>query len=128
VGGGYIVQFVTGKVTDLFAEDDAEEMIDIVAKECEKMVNEYLLNEEEIKAVIDNIKKCFDVNGDVLKNMFASANRELFAREVILRPCFNEVIEKRNDIQIPSYEAYQEEVKNALEDIEEEEEMMEEAA
>lgn len=126
VGGGFIVQMATGKIADLFAEDDADEMIDIISHEFESMAEEYLLNEEEANAVIEKLNTSIDAN--TLKDMYASSNREVYAREVILRPIFNEVSENRTVIEIPTNEEYQEELIDVMEDIYDEEEAMKEAA
>ena len=123
---GFVVQMVTGKVADLFAEDDAEEMIDIISIEFESMAEEYLLNEEEANVVIDNLNKSLDATK--LKDMYASSNRKGFAREVLLRPLFSEIAEKRSVIEIPTEDQYQKEVINVLEEIYDEEEVMKEAA
>ena len=126
VGGGYIVQMVTGKVADLFAEDDADEMIDIISLEFESMAEEYLLNEEEVGTVIEKINQT--INASKLKDMFASSNREVYAREVILRPIFNEIAENRTVIELPTEDEYQEELIDVMEEIYDEEEAMKEAA
>ena len=126
VGGGYIVQLLTGKVADLFAEDDADEMIDIISLEFESMAEEYLLNEEEVGTVVEKLNQTIDAN--MLKDMFASSSREVYAREVILRPIFNEIAENRTVIEIPTEEEYQEELIDVMEEIYDEEEAMEEAA
>lgn len=126
VGGGYIVQMLTGKVADLFAEDDADEMIDITSLVFESMAEEYLLNEEEVGAVIEKLNQT--INADSLKDMFASSNREVYAREVILRPIFNEITENRTVIELPTEEEYQEELIDVMEEIYDEEEAMKEAA
>ena len=126
VGGGFIVQMATGKIADLFAEDDADEMIDIISLEFESMAEEYLLNEEEANAVIEKLNTTIDAN--TLKDMYASSNREVYAREVILRSIFNEVSENRTVIEIPTNEEYQEELIDVMEDIYDEEEAMKEAA
>ena len=126
VGGGYIVQLLTGKVADLFAEDDADEMIDIISLEFESMAEEYLLNEEEVGMAVEKLNQTIDAN--VLKDMFASSSREAYAREVILRPILNEIAENRTVIEIPTEEEYQEELIDVMEEIYDEEEAMEEAA
>ena len=126
VGGGFIVQMVTGKVADLFAEDDADEMIDIISLEFESMAEEYLLNEEEVGKVIEKLNQSIDTNK--LKDMFSSSNREVYAREVILRPIFNETTENRTVIELPTEDEYQEELIDVMEEIYDEEEAMKEAA
>lgn len=126
VGGGFLVQMATDKVSDLIVEDDADEMIDIISLQFEVMAEEYLLNEEEVNAVIDKLNHSIDANR--LKDMFASSNREMYASEVILRPIFNEVTENRAVIEIPTDEEYQEELIEVLEDIQDEEEALKEAA
>ena len=63
-----------------------------------------------------------------LKDMFSSSNREVYAREVILRPIFNAIAENRTVIELPTEEEYQEELIDVMEEIYDEEEAMKEAA
>ena len=126
VGGGYIVQMITGKVTDLFAEDDADEMIETISLEFESMAEEYLLNEEEAGSIVEELNQT--INANILKDMFASSSREVYAREVILRPIFNEITENRTVIELPTEEEYQEELIEVMEEIYDEEEDIKEAA
>ena len=60
--------------------------------------------------------------------MYASSNREGFAREVLLRPLFNEIAENRIAIEIPTEKEYKRELIEVLEEIYDEEEALKEAA
>ena len=90
------------------------------------MAEEYLLNEEEAGKVVDKLNQSIDA--DRLKDMFASSNREGFAREVFLRPLFNNIADNRIAIVIPTEEEYQKELIEVLEEIYDEEEAIKEAA
>ena len=60
--------------------------------------------------------------------MYASSNREAYAREVILRSIFNEVAENRAVIEIPTEEQYQETLIDVMEEIYDEDDTLKEAA
>lgn len=126
VGGGFVVQMATDKIADLIAEDDAEEMINIISTVYASMAEEYLLNEEEATSIIDRLNQTIDAG--VLKDMYASSNREAYAREVILRSIFNEVAENRAVIEIPTEEQYQETLIDVMEEIYDEDDTLKEAA
>lgn len=123
VGGGFLVQWATGAIADSFVEDDADEMLTIISQEFEQLAQEYMLNEEEANAVVDALNQTID--GNMLKNMFASTQRELYASEIILRPEIVKITDQRQVIEIPSMDVYQTELREVLEDIADEEELLE---
>ena len=126
VGGGYIVQMATDVVSDMIVEDDADEMINIISTVYASMAEEYLLNEEEANSIMDRLNQTIDAG--VLKDMYASSNREAYAREVILRSIFNETVKNRSVIEIPTEEAYQETLIDVMEEIYDEDDTLKEAA
>ncbi len=123
VAGGLIAQFATSKLTDMIAPDDADEMLDIIAEEYKSIAEEYLLNESESEDAIQQLNSIIDA--ELLKNMFASSDRELYASEIILRPIIENVTQKRAVIKIPSEQEYQETVIEVMEDIYDEERLAE---
>lgn len=114
VAGGIAAQKATSMVADLIAEDDADEMLDIVGKEYEELSGEYLLNEKEAEQVTATISKATSM--ETLTNMYQSKHRELYAREVILRPAIESVTNQREKIDIPVNQ-YEDAVSEVLEDI-----------
>lgn len=123
VAGGIAAQKATSMVADLIAEDDADEMLDIVGDEFKSLSEEYLLNADEADQVTKLISKTTTM--ETLTQMFKSSHRELYAREVILRPVIESVVDKREKIEIPVDE-YDDAVSEVLEDIYDEEQETEE--
>ncbi len=86
-------------VLDQFIEDDANEMMKIVEEVFSKLAFNYLLNEKEANKAIEKILKK-DVP-ELLKNMFASNNREKYATDRIENIIIS-IIEKRSRIALPT--------------------------
>lgn len=109
VVGGLIGSFVGGavagkaskKVTDEFLVDDAEVMLEIVQEQFACLTEDYLLNQGEAEQVVDLLKA--ELTGKALKDMYASDNREEFARDLLVE-CIESVVCKRKLIAMPSDE------------------------
>lgn len=97
--GGAAAGKVSGAVLDEFIEDDANKMVNIVEKVFKQLAEDYLLNKKEAENIIDRLKD--RLTGKLLKDMFASKNRELFAKR-ILEPLVEEEAKKRKVIKVPS--------------------------
>ncbi|NFG61050.1 hypothetical protein FDG75_07270 [Clostridium botulinum] len=97
--GGAAAGKVSGAVLDEFIEDDANKMVKIVEKVFTQLAEDYLINKKEAENIIDRLKD--KLTGKFLKDMFASSNRELFAKNV-LEPLVEEEVKKREVIKIPS--------------------------
>lgn len=123
VAGGLIAQFATSKVADMIVADDADEMLDIITEEYKRLGEEYLLNDSESGEVIELLNSAIDA--EVLKNMFASSDRSLYASEIILRPVIETVTRNRVVIEIPTEQEFQETIIDVMEDIYDEEELEE---
>jgi len=115
VAGGFTVQIATDAVADLIAEDDADEMLDIVSEEFKRMAEEYLLSESEAEAVAQELNRV--ITAGALKDMYAASCREMYAREVFLRPAMKRIAESRAVIELPDNEDYQEVLIGVMEDI-----------
>ena len=109
---------VAGKVTDEilgnFIEDDADEMVDIIEDEFKVLAQNYLLNQKEAEKSVDILKEKLD--GKLLKDMFASSDREEFARNLLV-PIIESEIKKRRYIDEVSNEQMVIGLKNVLEKI-----------
>ena len=114
VAGGIGGSLGVGAVADLIAEDDADEMLNILYEEFEKVAIEYLLNEEELQKIGENLNG--SVDGNTLKDMFASKDRSKFARNLI-EPYAESITKQRTKIAIPSDEEFEEQMIIVLEDI-----------
>lgn len=115
VAGGFTVQIATDAVADLIVEDDADEMLDIISEEFKILAVEYLLSESEAELVADKLNNIITANA--LKDMFASSSREIYAREIFLRPCMESVVANREVIELPTSEEYQDVLIDVMEDI-----------
>lgn len=114
--GGLAAGKATKYVADKFIEDDAEEMIRIIEDVFCRMTEEYLLNQKEAEECIDVLSK--NLSGKILKNMYASNDRENFARD-LLEPIVEDRVRDRNRIYLPSEDNITEKLREVLEEISE---------
>lgn len=108
---GKLVNFITGK----FVEDDGNQMFEIVKEEFTKISMEYLLTKTEGEKIADLL--VVTLNQKVLKNMYASKDRNNFAREILIDMC-DKIIEKRKKIEIPECNAVNETMVEILQELE----------
>ena len=99
--GGTLSTEATKKLMDEFIEDDAVEMVSILNQQIILLAQEYLLSEEELKIVVDELQ-------DVLKSgallyMYASEDRVAFANELLTK-AIEDVIKWRVNIVLPNNE------------------------
>lgn len=97
-----------------YYESDAEEMFEIISTEFTTLCGEYLINEDEGVKIADSLKSA--LVGDILKDMYASENRNEFARE-LLEPLFINEVNKRPKITVPTEEQLRSEMKATLQGI-----------
>ncbi len=97
-----------------YYESDAEEMFNIISEEFTALCGEYLINEEEGTRIADNLGSV--LVGDVLKDMYASEDRQQFARNLI-EPLFVEEVNNRTTIVTPTEEELRYSMKASLEGI-----------
>lgn len=118
LAGSVIVGSAAGKVssavTDRFIEDDAEEMVRIIEKVFGELANDYLLNQKEAEKCVDRLREILD--GKKLKDMFASSDRRMFARDM-LTPIIEKEVSKRKKISLPTNELMVSAVREILEEI-----------
>lgn len=114
VGAGIVAGKATDAVLGVFIEDDAKEMVRIVEEVFTDMVSEYLLNQKEAEKSVDKLSE--ELTGKLLKDMFASADRKLFARN-LLAPIIENEVSKRRSIQLPSNQQMVAGLRTVLEDI-----------
>ena len=110
---------LTSKVTNAIVEDDADEMVAVIQKQFETIANDYLLNRKEAEKCVDRLSE--GLTGNVLKDMFASDDRESFARNLII-PIVEKMVSMRELIRLPSDRQMVDSLKIILEDIADEEE------
>ena len=84
-----------------FIEDDADCMVKIIQDEFSVAAQDYLLNEKEVNIVVDRLSDVLDAK--VLKEMYASGDRQEFARNLFIDFIEDEV-QHREHINLPSDE------------------------
>lgn len=112
--GGALTGKASHAVLDKFIEDDADAMVKIIEQVFTQMATDYLLNQKEAEAIIDNLKEV--LTGKTLKDMFASKNRAKFAKD-LLTPYIEKQVKKRPKVQEPSSTEVQKTLRHILEDI-----------
>lgn len=112
-----------GKATDAilgnFIEDDADEMVRIIEKVFGEVAQEYLLSQKEAEKSVDMLKEKLD--GNCLKDMYASGNRKEYARNMLI-PIVEKEISKREKVAIPEEGQMILALRNVLEELAEFEE------
>lgn len=93
------------KILDSFMEDDAVEMVRIINDCFVPLAQAYLLSEEELGIIVEDLKLVLVHN--VLLDMYASQNREEYATN-LLEKLIKETIRHRSSIQIPNQEKFAE--------------------
>lgn len=112
--GGAAAGKATNAVVGTFIEDDADEMVEIIQAVFTDMASEYLLSNKEAEKSVDKLRDKLD--GKILKDMFASSDRKLFARNM-LTPIIEKETAKREIIHNLSTEQMMNSVKTVLEEI-----------
>lgn len=101
--GGIVGGAVSGqganKVLSNFVEDDVTKMLNILNQELVPLVEEYLIGEDELDIIIEELKLA--LVHEKLLQMYASNDRNAFARELLTEK-INDVIKWRVRIAIPS--------------------------
>lgn len=105
---------VVHTVADQFVEDDANEMVDILQSVFMELSQEYLLNAKEAEKCIDTLS--LQLTGSILRDMFASEDRNAFADQLI-RPIMEDRVSKRTMVHVPNRGALTQALKTALEAI-----------
>jgi hypothetical protein len=112
--GGAVAGKVTNKVVGNFIEDDADKMVKIIEEVFKDMASEYLLSQKEAEKSVDRLRDKLD--GNTLKNMFASDDRKKFARN-LLTPIIERETACRPVIPAPTKNQMLTSIKEVLEEI-----------
>lgn len=88
-------------VLNHFIEDDAVALLEIINKKLISLSQEYLLSEEELNIIIEDIKQ--ELVHEKLLQMYASEDKNAFA-ENLLRICIEKTTKWRVKVNIPSNE------------------------
>ncbi|WP_050008344.1 hypothetical protein [Butyrivibrio sp. WCE2006] len=114
VAGGVGVGLGTDALINHFSESDGDQMVEIIQEEFTTLGNEYLLTEEEANMVVDQLSPMLD--GNRVKDMFASEDRHEYARSMI-EPLMIDVANKRDKIYLPTEDEMAEELAVVLKDV-----------
>jgi len=121
--GGVVASYGTGKVSNAvlgaFIEDDADEMQRIIERVFQQITEDYLLNQTEAEHIVENLS--VKLTGKTLKDMFEESNRERFARELLMNSGVEMEVSNRQYIKLPSDKELAAGLKDALEEIADEE-------
>lgn len=98
IAGGTLSGARAQKILDHFVEDDAVEMVRILNKAIVPLVQEYLLSEEELNLVLEDLKQAL-IRGKLLL-MYASDDRRQFADDMIIQIIQN-IVCWRSRISLP---------------------------
>ena len=116
--GGVVVGGAAGygaeKILEIFVKDDADKMMVIIESNFLQLAQDYLVNEEEAAHIVDALQK--ELDGDNLKDMFASENQNQYAQEMI-EPLVIAEVSKRKPITPPSAAEMRAELKDTLKDV-----------
>ena len=112
--GGATAEKASSAIMGEFIEDDADEMVEIIQSVFSDMASEYLLSNKEAEKSVDKLKD--KLNGNELKDMFASGDRKKFARN-LLTPIIETETKKREVIHNLSDEQIITSMKEVLEEI-----------
>lgn len=113
-GGGSLASQASDAVLDQFIEDDADQMIEIIQEVFAVLAEEYLTTQAGAEEIVVQLQSV--LTGGLLKDMYASSDRDTFAREM-LEPLFMEELQERPYIKLPSSQQMQYGLRLALEDI-----------
>lgn len=112
--GGVLGSYGTEKIMNIFIEDDAEKMMEIIQNVFyEESVN-YMASEDEADEVAEQL--AMELKGSTLKDMFESDDKEGFAR-LLICPLFDEIIADRPLVKCPTSEEMRYELKDQLKDV-----------
>jgi len=111
IAGGAIGGTVVRTAVGAFIEDDAVKMVEIIQGQFTFLANSYLVNQAEADQAV-NVLKTKLYGGNLLKDMFESGNRTLFARN-LLTPIFEDIASNRPFIALPD----EDEISNALDSL-----------
>ena len=98
-------------------------MVRIIESVFTEMVTEYLLNQKEAEKSVDKLSD--KLTGKLLKDMFASEDRKIFAQNLLL-PIIENEVSKRRIIHLPTGQDMILSLKIILEDIATENDAIEE--
>lgn len=98
--GSVVTTKLVKKGLDFIIKDDAVYMLEIFNEALVDLAQQYLLNERELQQVLNDFNEIYNMRQE-LRNMFASDNREAFAREMIEKE-LDRIVRQRMYLQVPT--------------------------
>ena len=96
--GGVGASIGTHLLIDNFTESDAEKMCSVIQDEFGKLSEDYIVSKDEADKIVDAVQSKLD--GETLKDMYASEDRNKFANDLMTVE-FEKEIAKR-ELAVPS--------------------------
>lgn len=112
--GGAAAGYGAELLLDVFMEDDAELMLQIIQDEFYNLSVDYLVTEDEAELIANELST--QLTGKKLKDMFASEDRNVFAVE-LMTPLFDSQVSQRSLTKMPTNDEMRYELKNQLSDV-----------
>lgn len=96
--GGAGASIGTHLLIDNFTESDAEKMCAIIQDEFRKLSEDYIVSKDEADKIVDAVQSRLD--GETLKDMYASEDRNKFANDLMTEEFEKEIANRK--ISVPS--------------------------
>ncbi len=116
MGGGALANKASSTLLNSFIEDDAEEMLRIIETRLKDLATVYLLNQQEISNVIENLNKLLYSKSRTLMDMFSSINKYSFASDLLI-PLIENETSQREYIYTPKINDFSNSLKEILAEI-----------
>lgn len=116
MGGGALANKASSTLLNSFIEDDAEEMLRIIETRLKDLATVYLLNQQEISNVIENLNKLLYSKPRTLMDMFSSINKYSFASDLLI-PLIENETSQREYIYAPKINDFFNSLKEILAEI-----------
>lgn len=113
-GGGALASAASDAVLDRFIEDDADAMLRIIQDVFASLAEQYLTTRDGAEDIVEELQSI--LTGGLLKDMYASSDRDTFARE-LLEPEFERELYARQYIALPDAQRMQSGLWVVLEEI-----------
>lgn len=114
MAGGAASGYVSNALLNKVYAGDAQQMYDIISEQFQILSNDYLISESEGSSITKKLQDTLD--GDTLKDMYSSEDREAFA-VALMEPLFESQIQKRSKIEMPTEDEVRTEMKSSLQEI-----------
>ena len=109
IAGGTAAAVGTKKIADLIAEDDAQEMMELIQEAVARLAEDYLITEDEFNESSVSEKINATISPKWLQNMYQAGANHYYRSDGQIsfayqefEPLFEELIAKRKQVKVPS--------------------------